>query len=392
MNIRNLFQKVSVKMRADFEATKEVRHNPGKGTNREDTIREYLNELLPERYALGKGEIVTAENEHSGEVDIVIFDKNGCPRLLYDESHALFPIEVVFGVISVKSTLSSDELKDAYGNIVKAKKLAKEGSFSHSPTDGMQIGLRFPEIVGVIVAYEAGRTLKTIAEQMEELDAKLDNLEHRPDFVVVLDEGIIGPSSPLRGEFNQFSLPKKEELYRVRKTKRHTWLRFYMQLFGELDSITLPPFDMDDYLKMPERIDGHKVSRHDRFLRMKDGKYTDEVRKLNAKGIKKILDYCANLQPKTQGEIMKEQFGQLPMGMNDGMADVLIYEYNPRNLPPLDPSKIVMKDGRPVSTIECFHPAPIEIDDQNYNIDLGAFDEDDFDIRTDMGIDELFSD
>lgn len=268
MDIRKKFMGVARKMKVDFDSTKEAQHKLGRGTNREDLVKNFLESVLPSKYGFGKGEVVTSNNEHSGEMDIIIYDKEKCPELIYEEGHALFPIEVVYGVIQVKTSLTSSELKSAYENIESLKKIIPRHGFTHDNRMGLRSGLSSPQIIGIVVAFEATRELETIAQQMKSLDNQLSEIKYRPDFIVTLDYGIVGPNSRLRSEFNHFDLPPSEDdLYRVRKVKRHTLLRFYMQLLDELNYLKLAPFEIDRYLRMPELIGAYRVSGHDRFMK-----------------------------------------------------------------------------------------------------------------------------
>lgn len=386
---------VARKMKVDFDSTKEAQHKLGRGTNREDLVKNFLESVLPSKYGFGKGEVVTSNNEHSGEMDIIIYDKEKCPELIYEEGHALFPIEVVYGVIQVKTSLTSSELKSAYENIESLKKIIPRHGFTHDNRMGLRSGLSSPQIIGIVVAFEATRELETIAQQMKSLDNQLSEIKYRPDFIVTLDYGIVGPNSRLRSEFNHFDLPPSEDdLYRVRKVKRHTLLRFYMQLLDELNYLKLAPFEIDRYLRMPELIGAYRVSGHDRFMKYdKDGKITGHPRKMNANAIKKIVEHCMNIQPKTQTQIFKESLGVMPMGTTEADYDYEVYEYNPNGLPYLDISKFIIgKNNSPQYTgSPAFQGTPITIDGKGYSVDLSALDESDFDERSDMDNDEFFS-
>ncbi|CBW25698.1 hypothetical protein BMS_0799 [Halobacteriovorax marinus SJ] len=384
---------VAQKMKVDFESTKEAHHKLGRGTNREDIIKSFLETVLPSKYGFGKGEVVTSNNEHSGEMDIIIYDKDKCPKLIYEDGHALFPIEIVYCVIQVKTSLNSTELKSAYKNIESLKKIIPKQGFTHDDNMGMKTGLGAPNIVGLVVAFEASRELKVIADQLKTLDGELDSIKYRPDFIITLDEGIVGPNQRLRSEFNEFNIPNKpEDLYYTRKTKRHTLLRFYMQLLDELNFLKLAPFDLDKYLKMPELIGPYKVSGHDRFMkRNKDGK-NSPPKKINYNGIKKIVKYCENIKPKTQTQIFKDWLGAIPMGTHESDYDYEIYEYNPNNLPYLNVRKIQMDENNfPQYNDPAFQGVQIVIDKRIYSVDVNALEESDFDEREDFDYDEFFA-
>jgi hypothetical protein len=76
----------------------------------------------------------------------------------------------------------------------------------------MTVGLRNPTPVTGIVAYNANRSLEAIAAQVEILDERLQDIHLRPDFVAIIGQGIAAPRTPLRGMFNQYELPERNQL------------------------------------------------------------------------------------------------------------------------------------------------------------------------------------
>jgi hypothetical protein len=396
MDVRNYFKTASANMRNAFNLTAEAHHNKGKGDNREEIISESLKQVLPNRYNLAHGEVVTSQNEHSHEMDVAIIDSSHCPALLLEHGHSLIPIETVYGGIEVKSTLTSDELKDAYEKIKHLKAIAPPASFTLKVgSSGWSTQVPAPLPVGVVVAFKAGRSLEAIADQARKLDAELPGIKYRPDLIVILDEGIIGPRSRLRSEANILTFPEMTELTTIQRSKHHTWLNFCLRLIDELNSITLRPLEFYRYLRVPERIDGHLVSGHDRFVRPDNfGKLTGTVRKIAAPGIQKILDHCKMLPIMVYGEVLRHQFGeQMNPPPNEMSAEQLaqpMKEYNPRHLPPMDITKIVWKDDRPIyDAVPYFSPSFVRIDGETYAVDVGALSDGDFVERTDLDLDEM---
>lgn len=395
MDVRVVFKEISEQLLSEFRKTSQVSHNGGKGTLREDAFASFLRDYLPSRYAVGRGEVVSARNRISGQLDVVVYDPSHCPTLLKSSSHAVFPVESVFGVVSIKSTLASPELADAYENIASVKRLVDQRSFQLSPTAGMSVGMAAPQIVGVVFAYQGGRSLEAIAEQTAMLDAGLGaNIRFRPDFVVVLGEGIIGPRKQLRSDFNFFKLPEKvADLSAVRKTRRHTLLRAYLQILAELNALVLRDLDLQDYLKMPSRVGKHLVERN-RFVRYPQaGEIRDGVvTRISKTGIEKIVDYCEQTGPVLMQQHLLNSVGTIPVGMTPQYLASAIFEYNPRSLPPIDLSKITVdKRNRPSFPEGYFQPMHFRIDGANYAIDTGALNDTDFEADPDMDVDELLS-
>ncbi|WP_394135624.1 DUF6602 domain-containing protein [Shewanella algae] len=389
MDLRKIFESVSLGLTAKFQQSVQIKHHGGKGDNREDAFVDFLRDYLPNKYGTGRGEVISSNNDVSGELDIVIYDKDHCPLFLKSQSHSLYPIESVFGAISMKSHLDSAELKDAYQNIVSLKKIASKQNFSHSPNPGMQVGLAPVTPVTAIFAYAANRSLSAIAKQVKELDSQLEDISLRPDFVVVLGLGIVGPSGKLRNNFNKYTVPESaDEVANERKTGRHTLLRFYMQLLDELNTITQKPLDLHSYFEMPSKVGEFKVRKHDRLMiRKVDEGSESSVKRLTQKFIEKIV---AESKPVTLEQHFINHLGSLPIGA-ENIYDLssTVYEYNPLKKPSLQ--VVWDEEGRPTGDKQTFQPYGIEIDGKRYAVDMGDLSESDFEDNPDFTVDELMS-
>ncbi|MDH2431733.1 hypothetical protein QCD60_04080 [Pokkaliibacter sp. MBI-7] len=388
MDIRKIFEAISLELSAKFQKTIQIKHNGGKGDNREDAFVDFLQEYLPNKYGIGRGEVISPENEISGELDIVIFDKDHCPLFLKSDSHSLYPRESVFGAISMKSHLDSTELKDAYQNIASLKKIMPTQGFTNSSIPGMNTGLSPVVPVTAIFAYAANRSLDAIAKQVKELDRELDDIKLRPDFVVVLGLGIIGPNGRIRNNFNIYNLPKESnDLALLRETGRHTLLRFYMQLLDELNSITQPNLNLHSYFDMPSRVGKFKVRKHDKLMFQFDGEDERTVKRLTLSAIDRIVEKSKMV---TLEQHFINHLGNLPLGA-EKIYDLstCVYEYNPMNKPSI---KIQWNEkGHPVGDVNTFQPLWIEIDGKQYAIDAGSVNKDDLEDNPDFTVTELLS-
>ena len=110
--LKDILMSVSKKMQIDFEGiTSKIQHNGEKGTARENILEEYLKCYIPEKYCFSKGTIVDCKDVQSRQVDIIIHDKFLTPYLVDMDGTKIVPIESVYGVVEVKSTLTKEELK-----------------------------------------------------------------------------------------------------------------------------------------------------------------------------------------------------------------------------------------------------------------------------------------
>jgi hypothetical protein len=107
-----------------FESFSDIEHNPTKGDCREDSIRNFIEKILPPWVGVGKGIIVDRAGEQSPQMDIVIYDKNMLPVLFREGITArFFPVDCVIYVIEVKSVLTAAEIIDSFGKFSKLKNL-----------------------------------------------------------------------------------------------------------------------------------------------------------------------------------------------------------------------------------------------------------------------------
>lgn len=391
MDIRKIFESVSLELSAKFQKSAQIKHHGGKGDNRENAFVGFLEEYLPKKYGIGRGEVISPDNDISGELDIVIFDKDHCPLFLKSESHSLYPRESVFGAISMKSHLDSEELKDAYQNIVSLKKIMSKKSFTNSARAGLESGLHPVVPVTAIFAYAANRSLEAIEKQVKTLDSELDEITLRPDFVVVLGLGIIGPSGRIRDNFNKYNLPQeKTQLALKRKAGRHTLLRFYMQLLDELNSITQPELNLHAYFEMPAKLGKHKVKKHDQLMIKFDGEAETTVKRLTLRTIERIVE---NSKKVSLEQHFINHLGNLPLGAEQIYElSSEVYEYNPSNKPSLQHASMKHDEkGRPIGDTNTFQPIGIEIDGKKYAIDAASITPDDFEDNPDFTASELMS-
>ena len=141
MDVRDIFLSASEVLLAQYNQSASITHRVGMGTARENFFGDFLKDYLPKRYAVGSGGmVITPENRVSGQLDIVIYDSFECPKLFTDESHSIFPLESVYGAISVKSNLESGDLESGYSNVGSLKKILLKGKVRHKDRFGSSLG------------------------------------------------------------------------------------------------------------------------------------------------------------------------------------------------------------------------------------------------------------
>lgn len=126
------FRAASREMRARYESASLVgRHGGDKGLRREDALRGFLREVLPPKYGVGRGEVVSALGDISKQMDIVIYDALHAPMIFTSATSRIFPAESVYATIEVKSRLTVATLDSCIENILSVKRLPRNACTDH---------------------------------------------------------------------------------------------------------------------------------------------------------------------------------------------------------------------------------------------------------------------
>ncbi|MGJ5141478.1 DUF6602 domain-containing protein [Bradyrhizobium oligotrophicum] len=126
-------------------------HLGERGRIAEEIIKNILERTLPKRFSIGTGVVISAHGEVSRQADIVIYDNFYNSPLLSEFGSGLFPAEIVFATIEVKSVLTKDELKSSMDAITQMRKVGSQKKY----------------IVPVTV-LEAGKPARTVMTKQTE--------------------------------------------------------------------------------------------------------------------------------------------------------------------------------------------------------------------------------
>jgi hypothetical protein len=136
-----------------------IDHPAEKGRAAEHIVRGLVREILPKKFSMGTGFVVTANDKRSPQQDIVLFDEQLNAPLVLAGDIGIFPIECVYATIEVKSSLTKATLIDAAKSIGKLRKFKEEKVYDRSVTlYGQQI-----DPSGVIYVASSGSDRQLIA-------------------------------------------------------------------------------------------------------------------------------------------------------------------------------------------------------------------------------------
>jgi hypothetical protein len=158
-------------------------------------LRELLRRFIPKKYGVGMGVIVDKEGNCSQQCDIIVYDTFHYPSLLSLTAVHLFPVDIVYATIQVKTTLTKVRSGEALDNIASVRKLhiiqeqwttsnirpGGVGYIEHTP---------FPPM-GFIFAYNS-KTPDSKTFKSWFIPTPGSDVSHWPTFVVCLDQGFLG--------------------------------------------------------------------------------------------------------------------------------------------------------------------------------------------------------
>jgi len=241
--IKEVFESISEKMQSDFEKVTKLLSHPGvKGTARENALMHYLRPHIPDKFEFSEGIIIDSFDHQSRQVDVIIHDRIATPFLQDRDLANVIPIESVYAVIEVKSTLTKDELTKCVENIKSVRSLKKNTITGQiSPT------------LGFVFAYDADSTLETIYKNFLEQSNHLTP-EQQITCICVLNKGLILPIHKARLSSITL-LPSTDTLFAMHNNASNALLMFYLLLFQGLNSITVYPPNMMAYANSDGRLD-----------------------------------------------------------------------------------------------------------------------------------------
>lgn len=153
-----------------------IQHNGETGRENEASLAEVVRRLLPPTVGVGTGIVIDSQGRRSKQCDLIVFDQNSNPSLLAQTSQMLFPVETVWMVVEVKTTLTSDEIADAASKVSSLRALVSEDARS-VPT--------------ALFAYQSGMSPSTAVTEVLGLSDDLS-----PSVACVMRPGIFGRLGP----------------------------------------------------------------------------------------------------------------------------------------------------------------------------------------------------
>jgi len=201
INFDDLFEAAALELEASFKRGANLIRPDEKGIQRETELKNFLNQWLPEKYGITKGYVLNSQKEVSKECDLIIFNKDTCPKFIFDKSEdkRFFPVDSIYSTIEIKSTLSKKELEDSLSKFKSVHELYNSlpESYFYSIEETMSnyyIGDKRGEDTikeiyryrpfPILFAYKMGKDLS-----FDKIIQEIKKLEYAPRIISVLDKG-----------------------------------------------------------------------------------------------------------------------------------------------------------------------------------------------------------
>lgn len=167
-------------------------HSGERGRNNELVLAEFLKQNLPRRLTVSTGKVIAANGQESGQIDLIIHDRLNTPALMDAHAWSLVPVESVYAVISVKTTLTKPELGDALKSLQSVRALPRKAAVLF--TDNQILSVDEASVLrprAFVFAFKSSWTTAESAEKTfcDVIDGIDDSL--RPNGVCILDQGFI---------------------------------------------------------------------------------------------------------------------------------------------------------------------------------------------------------
>ncbi|WP_455553998.1 DUF6602 domain-containing protein, partial [Comamonas kerstersii] len=214
---------IETTMMARFKESGFINHSGDKGENREEFLMDFLKNHLPKRYGVTKGEVITKEGLRSHAIDIIIYDAVNCP-ILYSGKTSILPVEGVYGIIEVKSSLSKSEFEDAAKKITSFKKLAPRDLGVIATRDFATLH-RASRPFGIIFGFQlSSNSLDSLKENWKDHSRDVHDVNYFCNLVCVLGKGLLRYESVNLTKGEKHLLIDTDEFVNLVLTahKRHT--------------------------------------------------------------------------------------------------------------------------------------------------------------------------
>lgn len=305
------------------------KHPADQGAIREEILREFLScsGYLPPKYGVSKSSIriVNQDGRHSDQIDIAFYDSLNTSALVNYSSLSFLAIENVYGIIQVKSKLSSRKnVIEGLKNVASFKRL--EGAKD-----------RF----GILFAYDSSLKWTTLVDIFDDFICKNPPSEWT-NFIVILNQGIILPCEKgylpygIRNHYfrNSDLMKISQPTVTGIPDASNTLLKFYLYIMDLLKIGAVAEPDLYQYVRLPFTV-GEKAYRFTNGEIEEIGhcqKHGAYLREISRENLNKIREICFSSESIDMWALFEVGLGSNFIPTADEYQSAPVYLYNPENL------------------------------------------------------------
>jgi hypothetical protein len=148
---------------------KSLDHAGQKGSALEKFVANTLKRHLPENIAISEGIVISSDGDISGQLDLIIYDSSA-PKFFDNGSTKVIPVEYVYAIVEIKSSLDSSLLDEIFEKHRKIKNYKKYFSPAHlTPMipvfyHGYGRTLSSPPIYSFVFSFECRYSPQTVLD------------------------------------------------------------------------------------------------------------------------------------------------------------------------------------------------------------------------------------
>jgi hypothetical protein len=213
-------------------------HQGEKGRNNELVLKQFLEQHLAKRYTVSTGKVLSANGSEGGQIDLIIHDRLDTPELVEGRAFRLVPVETVYAVISVKTTLTRGELQDAMHSIASVRSLPRTAAVLRHKK-GRTVNEAMPEanvlrargfVFGFKSSWASPDSANTaFLELLADFDDSL-----RPNAICILDQCLI---------------PRKPYTTSTKVFTQYALMHFFVFLSQSLERFPKYSLDLSQYFR-----------------------------------------------------------------------------------------------------------------------------------------------
>jgi hypothetical protein len=184
--MQTLHERVSLDLKTAREA---LGHPVARGTGSEAVWATLFRKYLPQRYAVEKATIVDSKGQFSGEIDVVLFDRQYTPLIFEYQNQLVVPVEAVYALFEAKQEIKSAFVRYAQEKMATVRRLHRT-SAPVQTIDGRRIAKLQPILAGFL-AFDSDWKTTPIDKYLSPVLAA-EQKEGRLDFGCIAAYGTFG--------------------------------------------------------------------------------------------------------------------------------------------------------------------------------------------------------